>query len=196
MVSAQARREQVDYAVSRGASDRHSCALLTVSRSALRYESTMPARESDADSRARADRGQAPALWSPVHLGAAHATGAGDQPQARSAGVARPGSERPMQEAPHDPHGPATRADTDGTEPGLGVRLRPRHLRQRAEVPGTDGEGRVDAGVPGDRGRDCRSHVTSSPEYPVRFTLGHRVVVRIALASHRGLDPGLTQPLV
>ncbi len=47
MVSAQARREQVDYAVSRGASVRRSCALLEVSRSALEYESRMPARDEE-----------------------------------------------------------------------------------------------------------------------------------------------------
>ena len=45
MVSARARREQVDYAVSRGASVRRSCALLQVSRSSLEYESRMPARD-------------------------------------------------------------------------------------------------------------------------------------------------------
>ena len=45
MVSAQARREQVDYAVSRGASVRRSCALLEVSRSALEYEPRMPVRD-------------------------------------------------------------------------------------------------------------------------------------------------------
>jgi putative transposase len=45
MVSAQARREQVDYAVSRGASVRRSCALMEVSRSALEYERRMPARD-------------------------------------------------------------------------------------------------------------------------------------------------------
>src|ERR1051326_1985676 len=47
MVSAQARREQVDFAVGRGASVRRSCALLQVSRSALGYTSTMPAREAE-----------------------------------------------------------------------------------------------------------------------------------------------------
>ncbi len=47
MVSARARREQVDYAVSRGASVRRSCALLKVSRSALGYVSTMPARDAE-----------------------------------------------------------------------------------------------------------------------------------------------------
>jgi putative transposase len=47
MVSAQARREQVDFAVSRGASVRRSCALLQVSRSALGYVSTMPARDAE-----------------------------------------------------------------------------------------------------------------------------------------------------
>lgn len=45
MVSAQARRQQVDYAVSRGASVRRSCALLQVSRSALGYRSRMPVRD-------------------------------------------------------------------------------------------------------------------------------------------------------
>ena len=44
MVSARARREQVDYAVSQGRSVRRACALMSVSRSALRYQSTMPAR--------------------------------------------------------------------------------------------------------------------------------------------------------
>ena len=47
MVSAQARREQVDYAVGRGASVRRSCALLEVSRSALGYTSRMPARDAE-----------------------------------------------------------------------------------------------------------------------------------------------------
>lgn len=47
MVSAQARREQVDFAVSLGASVRRSCALLKVSRSALGYVSTMPARDAE-----------------------------------------------------------------------------------------------------------------------------------------------------
>jgi putative transposase len=45
MVSAQARREQVDYAVSRGVSVRRSCALLNVSRSYLGYESRIAARD-------------------------------------------------------------------------------------------------------------------------------------------------------
>lgn len=47
MVSAQARRQQVDYAVGRGASVRRSCALLRVSRSALGYVSTMLARDAE-----------------------------------------------------------------------------------------------------------------------------------------------------
>ena len=47
MVSAQARREQVDYVVSRGRSVRRACALMEVSRSALRYESTLPARDAE-----------------------------------------------------------------------------------------------------------------------------------------------------
>ena len=46
-MSAQARREQVDFAVSLGASVRRSCALMNVSRSALRYRSTMPQRDAE-----------------------------------------------------------------------------------------------------------------------------------------------------
>jgi putative transposase len=47
MVSAPARRRQVDFAVSRGASVRRACALLEVSRSALEYTSRMPARDAE-----------------------------------------------------------------------------------------------------------------------------------------------------
>jgi hypothetical protein len=47
MVSARARREQVDYVVSRGRSVRRACALMEVSRSALRYVSTMPSRDAE-----------------------------------------------------------------------------------------------------------------------------------------------------
>ena len=47
MVSAQARRDQVGYAAGFGASVRRACALLQVSRSALRYESRMPARDAE-----------------------------------------------------------------------------------------------------------------------------------------------------
>ena len=47
MVSARARREQVDHAVARGVSVRRSCALLQVSRSALGYESRLVARDAE-----------------------------------------------------------------------------------------------------------------------------------------------------
>lgn len=47
MVSARARREQVDYAVGRGVSVRRSCALLQVSRSALGYTSRLVARDAE-----------------------------------------------------------------------------------------------------------------------------------------------------
>jgi putative transposase len=47
MVSAQARREQVDYVVPRGRSVRRACALMNVSRSALQYVSRMPARDAE-----------------------------------------------------------------------------------------------------------------------------------------------------
>jgi len=45
MVSAPARRAQVDYVVTRGRSVRRACALMSVSRSTLRYVSTMPVRD-------------------------------------------------------------------------------------------------------------------------------------------------------
>ena len=41
MVSAQARREQVRFAVSRGLSQRRACALLSVARSTMSYTSKM-----------------------------------------------------------------------------------------------------------------------------------------------------------
>ena len=44
MVSAQARRQQVGYAVTRGLSQRRACALLTVGRS-VRYESRLAVRD-------------------------------------------------------------------------------------------------------------------------------------------------------
>jgi len=47
MVSARARREMVDYAVSRGASVRSACALLQVSRSTLGYVSRLEARDAE-----------------------------------------------------------------------------------------------------------------------------------------------------
>ncbi len=47
MVSARARRDQVDFAVSQGASVRRACALMRISRSALRYVSTMPRRDAE-----------------------------------------------------------------------------------------------------------------------------------------------------
>ena len=47
MVSARARREQVDYAVARGVSVRRSCALLRVSRSALGYTSRLVTRDAE-----------------------------------------------------------------------------------------------------------------------------------------------------
>jgi putative transposase len=47
MVSARARREQVDFVVSRGRSVRRACALMGVSRSALCYVSTMPRRDAE-----------------------------------------------------------------------------------------------------------------------------------------------------
>ena len=46
MVSAPARRRQVEYAKGRGLSERRACALLSVARSALHYESKL--REKDA----------------------------------------------------------------------------------------------------------------------------------------------------
>ena len=46
-MSAQARREQVDFAVSRGASVRRACALMDLSRVALKYRSRMPKRDAE-----------------------------------------------------------------------------------------------------------------------------------------------------
>ncbi|BEH45556.1 hypothetical protein TKS_20640 [Burkholderia pseudomallei] len=45
MVSAPARRQQVTYAKARGLSERRACALMSVARSALHYESTLAVRD-------------------------------------------------------------------------------------------------------------------------------------------------------
>ncbi|ACR32715.1 Transposase B (plasmid) [Burkholderia glumae BGR1] len=45
MVSAPARRQQVAYAKARGLSERRACALMSVARSALRYESRLAKRD-------------------------------------------------------------------------------------------------------------------------------------------------------
>ena len=45
MVSARARRRQVDYTKRRGLSERWACALLSVARSTLRYSPRVPARD-------------------------------------------------------------------------------------------------------------------------------------------------------
>ena len=61
MVSVRARREQVDYAVGRGASVRRSCARLQVSRSALGYVGTMPARDAELADELSGSRRRTPA---------------------------------------------------------------------------------------------------------------------------------------
>ena len=45
MVSAPARRQQVTYAKARGLLERRACALMSVARSALHYESTLAVRD-------------------------------------------------------------------------------------------------------------------------------------------------------
>jgi putative transposase len=45
MVSAPARRRQVNYAKRRGLSERRACALMSVARSTLRYAPRMPLRD-------------------------------------------------------------------------------------------------------------------------------------------------------
>ena len=45
MVSAQARRSQVEFASHRGVSVRRACALIGVARSTLGYEPKMPAKD-------------------------------------------------------------------------------------------------------------------------------------------------------
>jgi putative transposase len=51
MVGARVRRQQVAYARSRGLSGRRACALLTVARSTLGYQSRLVARDRQAADR-------------------------------------------------------------------------------------------------------------------------------------------------
>jgi putative transposase len=60
MVSASARRQQVEYARRRGLSCRRACALIGVARSSLRYQSVRAARDAPALARMRAIASQYP----------------------------------------------------------------------------------------------------------------------------------------
>lgn len=51
MVSVQARKEQVSYAVERGVSQRRACTLMQISRSMVSYERRMPAKDAGASQR-------------------------------------------------------------------------------------------------------------------------------------------------
>ena len=121
MVSARARRDQVDYAVGFGASVRRACALLQVSRSSLRYESRMVARD--------AERGVALEEIAGRNRGYGHRFAwaflrrRGDcvnRKRVRRVWRAL-GAERSGEEAAEDPNGPGARAGADGSEPGLGL---------------------------------------------------------------------------
>lgn len=69
MVGAPARRQQVEYAKGRGLSERRACALLSVARSALHYESKL--REKDASVLAAMAilSAQYPRYWLSAHPG-------------------------------------------------------------------------------------------------------------------------------
>ena len=64
MVSAQARREQANYAIGRGLSQRRACALLRVSRSTLGYELKMPIKNEPVIEAMRGLSGQFPRFGS------------------------------------------------------------------------------------------------------------------------------------
>jgi putative transposase len=60
MVGARLRRQQVAYALGRGLSSRRACALLSVARSTLRYQSRLVARDAPAIAAMRELAGQYP----------------------------------------------------------------------------------------------------------------------------------------
>ena len=77
MVGAPVRRGQVTYAQGRGVSIRRACALLSVARSTLRYESRLVKRDAPAVTVMRELAGQSPVMaigasrssWSAVDIG-------------------------------------------------------------------------------------------------------------------------------
>ena len=75
MVSARARREQVDYVVSRGTSVRRACALMNVSRSSLEYVSPMPARDAALAAELREISGKNPVYGHRMACGLIRGTG-------------------------------------------------------------------------------------------------------------------------
>jgi putative transposase len=60
MVSAQVRRQQVEYAQERGLSSRRACALLSVARSTMGYESRLAAKDAPVVAAMRALSAQYP----------------------------------------------------------------------------------------------------------------------------------------
>jgi len=60
MVGARVRRQQVAYAVARGLSSRRACALLSVARSTLTYQSRLAARDEASLAKMRELAGQYP----------------------------------------------------------------------------------------------------------------------------------------
>ena len=155
MVGARVRRQQVEYARRRGLSCRRACALLRVARSSLRYESRLAAKDAPTVTRMRELAAQYPRYGYRrirIFLGREGYVMGTDRAHRlwRRARLQIPRRRTASTSCCE----PSASASADAAEPGVGVRLRVRHVRERPATQVPDAGRRVDARGAGDRRRE------------------------------------------
>ncbi len=150
LVGARVRRQQVAYAHGRGLSSRRACALLSVARSTLGYQSRLAVRDAPAIAVMRELAGQYPRYgYRRIRIflkRAGHAMST-DRTQTlwRQAALQVPASS-----ASPSGYWPSTPPTAIRGESGVGVRLRVRHVRERPAAEVSHRHRRMDAGIFGD----------------------------------------------
>ena len=169
MVSAPARREQVAFAMARGASQRRACYLLSVVRSTLGYERRLAVKD-------------APVKVAMHRLAARGRTGVTTGPGLSHLEPGGPAG-APQAQASPGVLQPATPAGANDDERCLVVRFHVRRLCQRPATEVPDGGGRVHPRAPCDRcGR----------KHPVRPR--DRDLARALQRGQAAFQPGLPDP--
>src|SRR5262249_46793273 len=154
MVGARVRRQQVAYALGRGLSSRRACALLSVARSTLGYQSRLVVKDAPALTRMRELAGQISPLRLPADSHLPPTRRPRDEPRPGASPLAPGGAAGAAASAASTRRGePTAAAAVDDAESRVGVRLRVRHLRQRPDAQVLDDHRRMDPRVPGDRRR-------------------------------------------
>src|SRR5262245_15257239 len=156
MVSVQARRTAVAYAIGRALSQRRACTLLKVARSALGYRSRKVEKDAPVLGRMSELARQYPRYGYRrirIFLGRdGHTMSASRAYRLWQAARLQVPRRRPRKRIA------AGRAPCpDGCQPGVELRLRVRLVRQRTAAQVPDGDRRMDQGGAGDRGRWAHS---------------------------------------